>query len=427
MNRKIMTDRAKGESISVGGVALEPAYAGFMCRKVTENEKTNPGLGYTVAYERDLGGATICIYSKNHREIPDGPSSQVAMEEFEQATQEILLVGRLPGKKVELVDRYGTGSPEWGREFLCAEFVLSDEVGSRRTFLYLTGAANQFVKITATLRTDEASNPAAREFADAVASGLWRKNTGRHEVLGLVSITTFGPWSWHIEDLNEPTVRGKIFRCYEEGNYQELSYLLVGDVSNDPDEPDITRLTHERVAEVDALLETEIRKLMSSDGRRMVRWMSSQLNETANLKGLVTAYIAEDHGRDRQYIDLRIPVGDRKIVVAGCFDVDRADEFVAPIVGAIQNATILNHPENRVPDCGVSDCHDHLEKNIMRRLISFVFAAALAISGAAAFVWLLLYTERVRGLFLIGAAMAAVVGIYWLWEDFRPTKRKLGQ
>jgi hypothetical protein len=83
--------------------------------------------------------------------------------------------GRLPGKKIALVDRYGTGSPERGREFLCYEFVLSDELGSRRTFLYVTGAASRFVKIRVTLRTNDAKDPAARNFADAVAGRLWRK------------------------------------------------------------------------------------------------------------------------------------------------------------------------------------------------------------------------------------------------------------
>lgn len=342
MTGGIMTDHASGESISVGGIALDSAYAGFIRGKITDNEKGNPGYGYTVAYHGDEGEATIYVYSKNQREIPNGPTSKVVMEEFNQATQEIIALGRLTGSKIELVDRYGTGSPERGREFLCAEFVLTNESGLRRTFLYVTGAANRFVKIRVTLRTDDAKDPAARNFADAVASGLCRKGAGRHEVLGLVSIAVFGPWSWHTEDLDEPTIRGTILRCYEEGNDRELAYLLVADVSDDPEEPDIARLTPERVGEVDKFLEAGIRALMANDGRRMIRWMSSRLNETPTSKGLVTAYIAEDQGRDRQYVDLRIPVRSRKVVVAGCFDFRRAGEFAAPIFAALQNAIILN-------------------------------------------------------------------------------------
>jgi pimeloyl-ACP methyl ester carboxylesterase len=60
----------------------------------------------------------------------------------------------------------------------------------------------------------------------------------------------------------------------------------------------------------------------------------------------------------------------------------------------------------------------------MRRLISFVLASSLAIGGIAALLWLLLFADRVRGLFLIGAAVMMVVGAFWLWEDFRPSGRK---
>jgi hypothetical protein len=61
----------------------------------------------------------------------------------------------------------------------------------------------------------------------------------------------------------------------------------------------------------------------------------------------------------------------------------------------------------------------------MRRFISFVLASSLAIGGAAVLLWAMLFAERVRGLFLIGAATMAVVGIYWLWEDFYPSKRNV--
>jgi len=167
---------AKSESISVGSVALDTAYAGFSHGKVTDNEKAHPGYGYTVAYHGgDRGEATIYVYSKGQRDIPDGPSSETVMAEFNQATREILSFGQSAGRTIELVSRYGTGSPERGKEFLCAEFILSDDSGSRRTFVYLTGAAGNFVKIRVTLRTNDATDPTARNFADAVANRLSRK------------------------------------------------------------------------------------------------------------------------------------------------------------------------------------------------------------------------------------------------------------
>lgn len=56
----------------------------------------------------------------------------------------------------------------------------------------------------------------------------------RFEVLNLVSIQLPGPWWWQTQDMNDAGAVGAIFRCYEQGNENELGYLLVADVSQDP-------------------------------------------------------------------------------------------------------------------------------------------------------------------------------------------------
>jgi hypothetical protein len=157
---------------------LEAAYAGFTRGKTINYERGHPGLGHSVAYRGDQGEATIYIYTKGQSNIPDGPRSETVMLEFNEATSEVLSLAQSAGGRIELVERYGTGSPERGEEFLCAEFNLTDNYGSRRTFLYLTGATGNFVKIRVTLRTNEPTDPTARNFADAVAGGLW----GRRQV-----------------------------------------------------------------------------------------------------------------------------------------------------------------------------------------------------------------------------------------------------
>jgi hypothetical protein len=86
----------------------------------------------------------------------------------------LALPGYVPSTTVKLVDRYGTGTPERGQEFLCAEFILTEVRDLRRSFLYLTGAGEKFLKIRVTLMTNDATSPEARNFADAVASGLWK-------------------------------------------------------------------------------------------------------------------------------------------------------------------------------------------------------------------------------------------------------------
>jgi hypothetical protein len=175
-----MSSDARGGNITLGTVELDAAYEGFVLGKIFNNEERHPGLGYTAAYRGgDLAEATIYVYSKGQRDIPDGPTSKTVMAEFDRATREVLHFGQSGGKSTELVDRYGTGSPDRGKEFLCAEFLLMDHLGTRRTFLYLTGARGSFVKIRVTLGTNDAADARGRHFADAVAERLWPTFSGR--------------------------------------------------------------------------------------------------------------------------------------------------------------------------------------------------------------------------------------------------------
>lgn len=169
----------------------------------------------------------------------------------------------------------------------------------------------------------------------------------RFEVLELVSIRLpgLGAW-WYTEDLNQPTAKGAIFRCYGNEPDQELGFLLVADITDDPTEPDVTCFTESDAAAFDEFLRQAMPELFARDGRRLVKWMSSQLNEKLgrfDTKGLVTAYIGWDQGRERQYIDCRTSVRDHKLVVAGCFDIDHKDELAAAIFWCLEDARPIDH------------------------------------------------------------------------------------
>jgi len=164
----------------------------------------------------------------------------------------------------------------------------------------------------------------------------------RFEVLNLVSITLPGSLRWYTEDMNDAGAVGAISRCYEQGNEKEIGYLLVADVSRDPDEPDISTCEDTIITKLDRFLESEVRSLMARDGREMVRWMSSHLNHRPFGKALMTAYVARDHGRERQYIDVRLRVRNRNVVIGGCFDVSRAEELAKPIFFALCDAFPLD-------------------------------------------------------------------------------------
>jgi hypothetical protein len=166
-------------------------------------------------------------------------------------------------------------------------------------------------------------------------------DTLRFDVLGLVSIALPRGWFWYTDDINRSQHVGAIFRCYEDPPERDLGYMGVLDVTLDHEEPDISNCNESNVAAVDRNLERDIRRLMENDGRRFKRWMNSHLNHRDMGKALVTAYIAEDSGRDRQYIDARMRIGQRNVVVAGCFDVNRASELAAPIFAAMSDAVPL--------------------------------------------------------------------------------------
>jgi len=72
----------------------------------------------------------------------------------------------------------------------------------------------------------------------------------------------------------------------------------------------------------------------------MISWMQAVLQETDVGNRLVTAYIAEDQGRERQYIDFRMPVAGRKWVVSGCFDIARAGDLAELIYDALHDARV---------------------------------------------------------------------------------------
>jgi hypothetical protein len=161
---------------------------------------------------------------------------------------------------------------------------------------------------------------------------------GRFEVLGLISIALPGPWWWHTEDLPE---EGAIFRCYEENNERQLAYVAVADISRDPEESDISVLEQRHIEAVDKMLQKAVTRNMAAQGQKMVRWMSSHLNEHTTSKVLVTAYVGFEDGLGRQYLDARRSVRGIRTIISGCFNVDRAKELAQPIFGALNEAKVL--------------------------------------------------------------------------------------
>jgi hypothetical protein len=58
------------------------------------------------------------------------------------------------------------------------------------------------------------------------------------------------------------------------------------------------------------------------------------------------------------------------------------------------------------------------DDRMVRRIISFLFAAALLLGGAFGTIFLLFFAARIPLGLLAGAAFFATIGAAWLWADF---------
>ena len=168
-------------------------------------------------------------------------------------------------------------------------------------------------------------------------------NGNRMEVLGLVSIQLPGPWWWNGEDIEDVKAKGAIFRAYAEGQEEgmDIAHLLVADVTGDSEELNISSLDEDSAKVYDLHLHEEIKQSLPDEGMQLIKWMSSQLNETEDLKILVTAYIVNDQGKERQNIAFRMRVRESNLVIMGCFDIVMKEQLAAPIFDAMQNFTFV--------------------------------------------------------------------------------------
>ena len=136
----------------------------------------HPGYGVTVAYHGgERGEATVYVYNKGQQDIADWTIVGNGTGGVRPGDGRSLAGGTIDRQKDRACQPIWAGSPERGKEFLCSEIIVSDDLGTQRTFLYLSGASGSFVKIRVTLRTNDETDATARNFADSVARGLWKK------------------------------------------------------------------------------------------------------------------------------------------------------------------------------------------------------------------------------------------------------------
>jgi hypothetical protein len=162
----------KRDAITLFGITFPEKIGPFFIGDTTNFESTNPGLGYSIAYKSHFGAATIYIYDNGVSDIPNGPNGSEIMEQFENETLVVLNQPVAGDGSIKLKERFGTGSPARGAGFLCAVFQVTDDTGSRLSYLYLTGYSGKLVKVRCSNYSQDPNGFTPRDFADEFAQQL---------------------------------------------------------------------------------------------------------------------------------------------------------------------------------------------------------------------------------------------------------------
>jgi hypothetical protein len=175
-------------------------------------------------------------------------------------------------------------------------------------------------------------------------SKLLDPDKGLFSVLELVAIQLAGSYWWNGEDINDELYQRAIFRAYDpetvENDELDIASITVVDATSDPTEPDVSLLKKSDVKSLDESLCKSIRAGLEADGMELQEWMSSQLNQSDELKMLITAYKVKSQGKERQFIAARFRTRGHKIVTIGIFDIDKKELLAVPIFNIIRNMQV---------------------------------------------------------------------------------------
>jgi hypothetical protein len=165
-------------------------------------------------------------------------------------------------------------------------------------------------------------------------------------VLGLITLSLPKQYSWQGNDINSKEVKGSYFGAFEQGQTKEggipIASLTVADVTSDATEPDVLAIGQADVQAIDDMLQKDVESQLPAQGRELVRWMSSHLNQSDKFKGLVTAYIVLERGSEWQNIVLRFSAKNHKVVVIGAFDIAKKEVLAAQIFDVMRNIVVID-------------------------------------------------------------------------------------
>jgi hypothetical protein len=157
------------------GLTFPPRVGDAELGPTTDFEKTKPGLGYGVRYQRPGWAINIYIYDDQVGTIPDDTSSEVLTSQLKQAEGDISeLERRGDYAKVRLTGTHVMRDDRGRTRFTCADYTFErKDMGKVDSFLCLTGWHNKFVKFRLTTGQHQGSAREAERFMEAWMPGLW--------------------------------------------------------------------------------------------------------------------------------------------------------------------------------------------------------------------------------------------------------------
>lgn len=130
-----------------------------LTRGKIETDRTEPALGYWVSYTKPGFTATVYVFNRGLKKIPDGTASDEVKGEMKRVVEEIDTVTQRglykSFKEVGKEETVSLGKQKGAPSALRRQFEIERKNGPVRSEAYVTGYKNHFVKIRITHDPDD--------------------------------------------------------------------------------------------------------------------------------------------------------------------------------------------------------------------------------------------------------------------------------
>jgi hypothetical protein len=162
-------------AVSFHGLTFPERVGGAELGETHDFEKSDPGLGYGVRYQKPGWAIDVYIYDLSRSSIPDEVSSEILKAQLAQGRSDIFeLEKRGTYSKVKQIGAFDVKDRGGRARFICETFTYTREaMGNVDSFLCLTGWHNKFIKYRLTTAHRAGSVADAKSFMEAWLPVLW--------------------------------------------------------------------------------------------------------------------------------------------------------------------------------------------------------------------------------------------------------------